>query len=111
MAQSNELLDGSSNGLTQVETAVINENGPDKAGALCNLCTQFVGQSISQLFNIILNAGVVGTCSAVCGQLKNSVEKTVCTIGCDAVGIKVFISLINKMSKDINPVYFCEVVK
>lgn len=53
-------------------------------------------QTIQTLLNIILNAGVVGSCSALCGMLPNQIEATVCNLLCDYVGIKEFIHIIEK---------------
>ncbi|MCI3311102.1 saposin domain-containing protein, partial [Escherichia coli] len=80
---------------------------------LCPLCVQFTGDTIDELINIILNAGVIGTCGELCELLA---EKTgskalgaVCDILCDIAGIEEFIKLINKA--DLDPIYFCELIR
>jgi len=82
--------------------------GPELS--LCSPCTQFVSQSFQQLINIILNSGVLGTCGALCGQLANPTEATICELGCAVVGIDAFMKLLDDISGDIDPIYFCEVV-
>jgi len=37
---------------------------------LCPLCVNLLDQTINQLANIIINAGVLGGCSDVCGYLE-----------------------------------------
>merc|ERR1711934_838050 len=73
---------------------------------LCGTCASLTGQSLNILLNYILNAGVVGGCSKVCGQLKQKTERTVCSIACDLVGIKAFAKALEKA--DLDPIYFCE---
>merc|ERR1711907_858969 len=72
----------------------------------CGTCASLTGQSLNILLNYILNAGVVGGCSKLCGQLKDKTTKTICNIGCDLVGIKAFAKAIEKA--DLDPIYFCE---
>uniref|UniRef100_A0A7S3CWR4 Saposin B-type domain-containing protein n=1 Tax=Palpitomonas bilix TaxID=652834 RepID=A0A7S3CWR4_9EUKA len=93
---------------------VVKKVEPLGEGALCSLCDQFVSQGINQVLNIILNLGVVGGCSTVCTKaLENEPQwmTTVCSLACDVLGIKGFMALLDKFGKDIDPIYFCEVVK
>merc|ERR1712110_426219 len=80
---------------------------------LCPLCIQFTGQAINQLLNIILNAGVVGTCGTLCSALAQKTGSQllgeVCTILCDVEGVEEFVKLIQKA--DLDPIYFCELLK
>lgn len=82
---------------------VVKKVEPLGEGALCSLCDQFVSQGINQLLNIVLNAGVIGSCSELCSlafkDAKSSLLPTVCNLACDAVGVYGFINLINKFSK------------
>merc|ERR1711934_1021386 len=73
---------------------------------LCGTCASLTGQSLNILLNYILNAGVVGGCSKLCGQLKEKTTKTICNIGFVLVGIKAFAKAIEKA--DLDPIYFCE---
>jgi len=80
---------------------------------LCPLCIQFTGQAINQLLNIILNAGVVGTCGTLCSALAQKTGSQllgeVCNILCDVAGVEEFVKLIEKA--DLDPIYFCELLK
>lgn len=83
----------------------------------CKTCIEFAGQFINQLLNIILSepfgtlvyiysifvcvdAGVVGGCADLCQMLENKTHSqaagVACNLLCDFVGIKEFISLIEK---------------
>jgi|SaaInl4_150m_RNA_FD_contig_21_319677_length_850_multi_7_in_0_out_0_1 hypothetical protein len=75
---------------------------------LCPTCVSFATQSIDQLLNIILNAGVIGGCADLCGYLPNKVEQTVCDLLCDYVGLELFIKLIKEA--DLDPIYLCELI-
>uniref|UniRef100_A0A7S2MJG5 Saposin B-type domain-containing protein n=1 Tax=Haptolina brevifila TaxID=156173 RepID=A0A7S2MJG5_9EUKA len=74
--------------------------------SLCSPCVQIGSQGINILLNEILNVGVIGGCGKLCSVLPKGAERTVCDIGCSAVGIKTFINLIKKT--DLDPIYFCE---
>jgi hypothetical protein len=73
---------------------------------LCPTCVSFMGQAIDELLNIILNVGVLGSCSELCGYLPNEIEATVCNLLCDYVGITGFIDLIDDADPD--PIWICE---
>jgi len=70
----------------------------------CNPCTQLSGQAINVLLNYILNVGVVGGCSKLCGNLPN--DKLKCELVCGKVGIEAFTYAIEKA--DLDPIYMCE---
>jgi len=72
----------------------------------CSTCASLTGQGLNVLLNYILNAGVVGGCGKLCGQLKDKTAKTVCSLACDLVGIKVFVKALEKA--DLDPIYFCQ---
>jgi hypothetical protein len=67
-----------------------------------------MNEAIDQLIDIIINVDVLGSCGALCGQLPNALEQTVCNLLCDYVGINAFIDALNY--EDPDPIYFCEVV-
>lgn len=71
----------------------------------CGLCTQLKGQEINTLLNEILNVGVVGGCSKLCGVLQPD-SKLKCEVACGAAGIKAFTWAIEKA--DLDPIYMCE---
>jgi len=73
---------------------------------LCPTCVSFMGQAIDELLNIILNVGVIGSCSELCGYLPNEIEATVCNLLCDYIGITGFIDLIDDADPD--PIWICE---
>jgi hypothetical protein len=82
----------------------------EEAIDFCSLCVQFSGQAINQVLNIILNAGVVGGCSELCGLVPGGqIVDLACNLLCDYVGIKVFIQAIE--DADLDPIYFCELIK
>ena len=64
---------------------------------------------MNALLNYVLNAGVVGGCGKLCENLPKGLERTACDIACDYVGIKAFVSLLEKA--DLDPVYFCQELK
>ena len=74
--------------------------------SLCPLCVQFMGQAINSLLQIILQGGVLGSCGALCGQLGNKVEATICNLLCDYVGITEFLKLVQDADPD--PIWICE---
>ena len=73
---------------------------------ICPICVSFMGQATNELINIILNAGVLGGCSDLCGQLSNQVEATVCDLLCSYVGVDEFIKIIDDADPD--PIFYCE---
>lgn len=74
--------------------------------SLCPMCVQFMSQAINGLLQIILQGGVLGSCGALCGQLPNKVEATVCNLLCDYVGITEFLKLVQDADPD--PIWICE---
>lgn len=87
-----------------IEDIIVHEVGAKLS--LCNPCIQFAEQGINVLLNEILNAGVIGGCSKLCGYINGTAAKTACTLVCDVVGVKGFIKALN--STDIDPIYLCE---
>jgi len=75
-------------------------------GALCGTCASLTGQAIQILLNYVLNAGIVGGCSKLCGQLSSKTERTVCDVACGIVRIKAFAAALKKA--DLDPIYFCD---
>jgi hypothetical protein len=75
---------------------------------VCPLCVNLMGQTINQLLNIILNVGVIGSCSALCSYLGpyGQIAVTGCNLLCDYVGITEFIKLIELA--DLDPIWLCE---
>ncbi|KAI3387804.1 hypothetical protein SNEBB_009690 [Seison nebaliae] len=79
---------------------------------LCPTCLNFMDESLNTLLNIILNSGVIGSCSALCGELAQVTHSpllgTVCSVICDVVGLDLFIHAIEKA--DLDPIYYCEII-
>eukprot|EP01133_Synstelium_polycarpum_P008144 gene8144-9559_t len=75
---------------------------------LCPTCIDFMGDSLQELIDIIMNGGVMGSCSDLCGKLPGSAEQVVCDLLCAYVGIEEFIKIIN--AADPDPIYMCELI-
>lgn len=75
----------------------------------CGTCTSLTGSAIQTLMNYILQAGIVGGCAKVCSAVKNKALSTVCSLGCDIVGVKAFAAAIEKA--DLDPIYLCDLLK
>ena len=73
---------------------------------LCPTCVSFVSDALNDLIEIIVNGGVLGSCSALCGQLSSSVEGEVCDLLCSVVGIDAFVKLLDDADPD--PIWICE---
>jgi len=74
----------------------------------CTSCNSLTSQGLNILLQEVLNAGVVGGCSKVCGGLKSKAEKTACTLACTFVGVKEFAKALE--SADLDPLYFCQLI-
>ena len=79
----------------------------------CPQCVNSFDELIQIVLDIILQYGVVDTCGHLCDLVE---EKTgsgilgfICTMGCDFLGLEEFVKLIEKA--DIDPIYYCEVMK
>merc|ERR1712146_239267 len=73
---------------------------------ICPLCISFMNSAINDLINIIMNAGVMGSCNELCSLLPNQTEATICDLLCAYVGIEGFIDLLNDVDPD--PIWICE---
>ncbi|CAH1791389.1 unnamed protein product [Owenia fusiformis] len=86
---------------------------PQSGLDLCPTCIQFGDNALNALLNIILNSGVVGSCSALCSLLEQETGSkalgVVCTLFCDVEGIKEFIKIINRA--DLDPIYYCQLLR
>jgi hypothetical protein len=80
---------------------------------LCPTCINIADRSINVLLELILDTGILGSCSALCQVLGektgSAIIATVCDFVCDAVGIDEFIKLIDKA--DLDPIWYCEIAK
>jgi len=75
---------------------------------LCGTCVAFADESIDILLNVILNKYIVGTCGDLCGYLPKELDKVICNVLCDYVGIRAFIEALE--AADLDPVYYCELL-
>lgn len=75
---------------------------------LCSPCVSFFSQETNNLLNVILQGGVIGGCSDLCGHLNGSVVQTVCNLLCDVVGIEGFIHLLQNIEFDF--IYPCQLL-
>ncbi|KAK5577835.1 hypothetical protein RB653_002783 [Dictyostelium firmibasis] len=75
----------------------------------CELCTNLMFDSLNELIEIAINGGVIGSCAELCNKLGIAPLCMVCGIACDAVGINVFMDLLDDAFPD--PLYICESVK
>jgi hypothetical protein len=84
-----------------------------QAFSFCGTCIDFADQTLDILLNEILNAGVIGSCAALCGAVADKtgsqVLGVVCNLLCDVGGIEEFINIINKA--DLDPIWYCELLK
>ena len=76
------------------------------AGAWCPDCVESMSESLNELINIILNVGVLGSCSDLCGLLQNQAEAEICNLVCDIVGVEAFVDLLQDADPD--PIWLCE---
>jgi hypothetical protein len=70
-------------------------------------------EALNYLLNYIVNIGVVGSCSEICGFVQKKTNSktigTVCNILCDVVGIEEFVKIVK--NADLDPIYYCELLK
>lgn len=60
------------------------------------------------LINVILNEGVIGGCTNLCGHLNSTAARDACDLVCGTVGIKAFIKALD--NTDLDTIYFCEIL-
>jgi len=73
---------------------------------LCQICVTFIDDSLDLLLQIILQQGVLGECSVLCGYLPTQLEAQVCNLLCDVVGVMAFVDLLQETDPD--PIAMCE---
>lgn len=77
-------------------------------GDLCPFCVKTMDQVLNELVEIILNGGVLGSCSALCSRL-GGLEATACNLLCDYVGIETFVKVLSY--EDPDPIYVCQLLE
>jgi hypothetical protein len=82
-------------------------------GLSCDVCIQFAVEGINILLNYILDNVIIGDCGSLCGSLSKlgKIEVDICDGLCDTLGVAEFVELLKKFSNDIDPIYFCQLVK
>lgn len=79
----------------------------------CPECVNGFDQLINAVLNVVLEYGVLGSCSDLCNLVANKTQSEtidiLCTLGCSILGIKEFIKLIE--DADLDPIYYCETIK
>ena len=76
------------------------------AGRGCTACENFATQMVGNLEKILLETVVGGTCTALCSLLPEGMQ--LCMLGCQILGFKEFIGLIQELNGYTDPVYFCK---
>lgn len=80
---------------------------------LCPTCIRFTEKALNILLNIIVQAGIEGSCGKLCSALADKTGSQVlggiCMVLCEVGGVKEFVKLIEKA--DLDPIYFCELLK
>ena len=78
----------------------------------CPDCINTFDYLIDTILNIILQVGVVDSCGELCDLVTNKTGSELlgfmCTLGCDFLGIKEFIKLVEDADPD--PIYYCETI-
>lgn len=78
---------------------------------LCPECIQESVTIINILLNLILDEGIIQSCTALCGALANKTDVIVgdlCDVACEALGIDEFVKALVKA--DLDPIYYCELI-
>lgn len=76
----------------------------------CPDCINTFDYLIETILDIILQVGVVDSCGELCDLVTEKTGSEIlgfmCTIGCDVLGIKEFVKLVDDVDPD--PIYYCE---
>jgi hypothetical protein len=79
---------------------------------LCPECINEAVTIINILLNLILDEGIIQSCSALCGALANKTNSSfigdMCDAICEAYGIDEFVKALVKA--DLDPIYYCELI-
>lgn len=74
----------------------------------CGSCESFASQMVGQLEKILAQTVVGGGCAALCSLLPELAQ--LCMLGCEVVGYKEFINILQEVQGFIDPVFFCSKV-
>jgi hypothetical protein len=79
---------------------------------LCPECIEEAVQIINILLNLILDEGIIETCSALCGALANKTGSVIvgdlCSVACEAFGFDEFVKFL--IRTDLDPIWYCEII-
>lgn len=79
---------------------------------LCSECIQESVTVVNILANLILDEGIVGSCTLLCAALGNrtqsNVTRDVCDAVCEAYGVDEFVKAL--VDADIDPIWYCELL-
>jgi len=81
---------------------------PQVDAKTCSICIDVAVEIINYSLNYLLQNGVVNTCEDLCGGINSSAISTICEIGCDLVGLDVFVQILKRT--DIDPILYCQLV-
>lgn len=76
------------------------------SGRGCKACEGFSSQMIGNLEKILLETVVGGTCTALCSLLPEGTQ--LCMLGCQILGFKEFVGVLQEIQGYTDPVYFCK---
>ena len=80
---------------------------------VCQDCIKEAVQEINVLLNLILDEGIIHSCSDLCGALANKTNSSAagdaCLVVCNTLGIGQFIKLLEH--SDLDPIWYCQIVK
>lgn len=87
---------------------------PAKVGVdLCPDCIQESVVVINTLLNLVLDEGIIASCSALCGALANRTGSVIigdlCSVACEAFGLDEFVKALIKA--DLDPIWYCEILE
>ena len=79
---------------------------------ICPECIEEAVEIINFLLNLILDEGIIQSCSALCDALANKTKSVIigdiCSVACEAFGFDEFVKSL--VRTDLDPIYYCELV-
>ena len=79
---------------------------------LCSECIEESVTVINILLNLVLDEGIVGSCTLLCDALGNrthsNVTRDLCEAVCEAYGIDEFVKAL--VNDDLDPIWYCELL-
>lgn len=79
---------------------------------LCSECIEESVTVINVLLNLVLDEGIVGSCTLLCDALGNrthsNVTRDICDAVCEGYGIDEFVKAL--VDADLDPIWYCELL-